>query len=93
VKGKGRPRTGHEFPEGLDESWVVSATPRPLYSGERPGGGTDRNHDKVLSQCGWFVGKGLNPKPSEYLLVTHSIATYHTVVLFSIMQNKNFKLK
>ena len=49
-KGKGHPRTGHEAPEGeqiysftfpstsaLDGGWVVNATPRPFYPGERPG--------------------------------------------------------
>ena len=49
-KGKGHPITGHEGPEGeqiysstlpstsaLNERWVVSTTPRPLYPQERPG--------------------------------------------------------
>jgi len=52
VKGKGKvhPRTHHEGPEGeqlysstllstsvLDGGWVVNATPRLIYSRERPG--------------------------------------------------------
>ena len=51
-KGQGQvhPRTGHESPDGdkrysytlsltsgLDGGWVVNATPRPLYPGERHG--------------------------------------------------------
>ena len=50
VKGKVRPRTGHEYPEveltynstvslnsTLGGGWVVNATPRSLYPRERPG--------------------------------------------------------
>ena len=50
IKGKVHPRTGHEGPEeeqmcsstlpstsATDGRWVVNATPRPLYSQERPG--------------------------------------------------------
>jgi len=39
------------------------------------------------------VGKDLNPKPFEYVLVTPSVATFGTAILFSIMQSNNFKLK
>jgi hypothetical protein len=47
-KGKGHPRTGHEGPEGelrhnysffnlgARWGWVVSVTPRPLYSWKDP---------------------------------------------------------
>lgn len=39
------------------------------------------------------MGKDLNPKPPEYIVVTHSVATFGTAIMFSIMQNNNFKLK